>query len=315
VRAEIAFSRCEFDEAEQMSMRAFNDAGRHKQYHIAMRALYYVARIGLHKGSYETVQDALGQMELIKSAMRPNACQYDCATGFIYSVLGMVDNVPAWLKSDFSFSVAPRLLRGFENIARVRYWLAVKDYHQLLAFLDARIKGHDDGFLFGSISARALMAVALYRTGQRERAFALLNEAYELSAPNDIKLPFVDLANDMRTLTAAAQKAVARGETKLPPLAWLKEINRRSATYARKLTFVARKFNEREGKGPKVRLTQREQKILNGLGHGMSRSEIAADFGISQNTVKAAIRIIYDKLGAQTLGDAVRIGERYGILD
>jgi DNA-binding CsgD family transcriptional regulator len=43
------------------------------------------------------------------------------------------------------------------------------------------------------------------------------------------------------------------------------------------------------------------------MSQGLSRTEIAAYRGISINTVKAMIQIIYEKLGADNSMDALRI--------
>lgn len=57
-------------------------------------------------------------------------------------------------------------------------------------------------------------------------------------------------------------------------------------------------------------LTEREREVLDKLNAGMSRSEIAASFGISQNTVKSHLKNIYSKLGVHTRSEAYRASER-----
>lgn len=58
-------------------------------------------------------------------------------------------------------------------------------------------------------------------------------------------------------------------------------------------------------------LTRREQEILALLNRGMSRKEIAADLGISYNTVKVHISHIYDKLGVKNKLDAFHEARKY----
>lgn len=57
-------------------------------------------------------------------------------------------------------------------------------------------------------------------------------------------------------------------------------------------------------------LTEREREVLDKLNAGMSRGEIAASFGISQNTVKSHLKNIYSKLGVHTRSEAYRASER-----
>ena len=56
-----------------------------------------------------------------------------------------------------------------------------------------------------------------------------------------------------------------------------------------------------------VSLTKRETEILRDLAQGLSRAEIATSQNISPNTVKLVINIIYEKLCAHNMADAIRI--------
>jgi len=64
-----------------------------------------------------------------------------------------------------------------------------------------------------------------------------------------------------------------------------------------------------------VALTVKEKQILFDLSQGLSRAEIALGRGISINTVKVALPIIFEKLGAEGSMDAVRIALAKHLLD
>ena len=51
----------------------------------------------------------------------------------------------------------------------------------------------------------------------------------------------------------------------------------------------------------------RELDILADLYHGLSRSEIAARQALSINTINSGITSIFNKLGARSIADVVRI--------
>jgi len=61
-------------------------------------------------------------------------------------------------------------------------------------------------------------------------------------------------------------------------------------------------------------LTPREIQILELLAEGLSNRSIAARLGISDQTVKFHLAIVFDKLGAANRTDAVRRGVRRGII-
>jgi len=68
---------------------------------------------------------------------------------------------------------------------------------------------------------------------------------------------------------------------------------------------VVQYFGQR-GPAPEVEtLTEREREVLVALSQGQQYKEIAADLGISINTVRKYIRSIYDKLHVNTRLDAV----------
>ena len=53
------------------------------------------------------------------------------------------------------------------------------------------------------------------------------------------------------------------------------------------------------------KLTRREREVLNALAQGWSNTRISARLGISENTVKYHLKLIYDKLGVPNRATAV----------
>jgi LuxR family maltose regulon positive regulatory protein len=65
---------------------------------------------------------------------------------------------------------------------------------------------------------------------------------------------------------------------------------------------------------PVVDLTERERTILELLASHLSFPEIGTELHISRHTVKSHVRHIYEKLGASSRSDAVRIARSLGML-
>ena len=61
-------------------------------------------------------------------------------------------------------------------------------------------------------------------------------------------------------------------------------------------------------------LTEREVRVLQLLYGSLSRREIAAELGVSPNTIKTHTQAIYRKLGVFTRHDAITRGQDTGIL-
>ena len=63
-----------------------------------------------------------------------------------------------------------------------------------------------------------------------------------------------------------------------------------------------------------VLLTTREREILGLLADGMGNKQIAARLGISTNTVKTHLELLFDKLDVSSRAEAVAMGVRRGLL-
>ncbi|HYV96475.1 MAG TPA: response regulator transcription factor [Gemmatimonadaceae bacterium] len=60
--------------------------------------------------------------------------------------------------------------------------------------------------------------------------------------------------------------------------------------------------------------TQREREILSLLADGLGNKQIAARLGISPNTVKTHLEVLFDKLAVTSRAEAVAMGVRRGLL-
>jgi LuxR family maltose regulon positive regulatory protein len=160
-----------------------------------------------------------------------------------------------------------------------------------------------ESFLFGRVEMLAIEACVRYKMKEKEKAFAVLEEAYKTASPNEIIMPFMEMGKDMRTLTAALLKE-SNGNIPRP---WLEDINRKSASYAKRRSHVIAQYMQANGILDNIVMSPRETEILTDISHGLSRSEIAAARGLSINTVKMVINNIYSKLSAESLADLIRI--------
>jgi DNA-binding NarL/FixJ family response regulator len=63
-----------------------------------------------------------------------------------------------------------------------------------------------------------------------------------------------------------------------------------------------------------IALTTREREILALLADGLANKQIAARLGISTNTVKTHLELLFDKLGVSSRAEAVATGVKRGLL-
>jgi LuxR family maltose regulon positive regulatory protein len=187
-----------------------------------------------------------------------------------------------------------------------------------LAILDRWGEKYSSGdFVIGKIGKKVLEAVCRYQIQDKDGAYRALQTAWELAQPEELVMPFIEMGKDMRALLEAAVKDKFSGI----PAKVLENLRRDSSVYAKKLFSVIEKFRRPNSPAHRVTISQagaalsrRELEVLKGLAHGFTREEIARISSISVNTVKSAIRNVYNKLGALNRADAVRKATAKGIL-
>ena len=302
-RGELFYLRRDLNSAEQFLKKALDKARAKKQYDIQNRSMLYLMHIAFSRGEIKTANSFLQQMEYLLDEKEYSSRYeaYDIACSYYYLALGQPEEIPDWLKGSFSAYAHPAFLESYANRVKAYYRFLTKGYDELLAFLRNAYKSQT--LLIGRILFKALEALTLYHLKRKDEAISALTEAYILAEPNKIITPFTQFAKDMRTLTAAAQK----DEKCTIPAAWLENINRKASAFARRTAHLISEIKADSSAGNELSLTKREIEILKDLSHGLSRSEIAVCQNTSVNTVKMNINIIYEKLHASNLVNAVRI--------
>ena len=302
-RGEMLYFQREISSAEQYLKQALDKGRTKKQFDIQNRSMLYLMLIAFARGETKTANGYLHQLELLldEKDYHSRYEAFDLASSFYYFALNQPEEIPDWLKGGFSHYAHPAFLENYANRVKVQYHYMTMHYNEVLAFMESARKSQP--LLIGKVIYMVLEALALYQVKRREEAISVLTEAYIIAEPNRIIVPFTQYAKDMRTLTAAAIK----DEKCSIPREWLENINRKSSAFARRKAHFITESKAENNNGTEVSLTKRESEILKDLAQGLSRTEIAASQNISVNTVKMNINIIYEKLHATNLVNAVRI--------
>jgi LuxR family maltose regulon positive regulatory protein len=302
-RGELFFFRGDLKNAAKFAAIAYHKAIELGQYEVRNRAVFYMLRIRVAQGDMSGIRTALenlsAQLEIHEYYYRYPT--YDIATSWYYSLLGVPRHTAAWLGENFAETSFDSLLADFAKLVKAKMLCALGRYHELLSFIGL---GHaPNSVLFGRVEIKAMEAVALYQTDERKSAFAALEEAYETAYTNELVMPFIELGKEMRSLVSAASKS---DDCKIPGK-WLDLIGGKSAAYARKVAFVISEYRKENNLDEAVKLSRRETEVLSDLYQGFSRSEIAANRNLSINTVKSVLNMVYAKLGADNVADAIRL--------
>jgi LuxR family maltose regulon positive regulatory protein len=302
-RGEVKFFQGDIRPAEELITRAMDQAQEKKQFEIVHRALFYVLRIAVSQGNYVKAEQALKETkaQLDENEYINRFTNYDISLSWYYYILGLPEKMVDWLKEDFMPYSHAAFIENSGNQIKARFYFLTRDDLPLLSYIHEMKQR--ESYLFGRLEMLAIEACVHYRMKDKEKAFAVLSEAYQAASPNEIVMPFIELGKDMRTLSSAALKE-SGGNI---PRAWLESINRKSASYAKRQAHVVAEYKQANRMTGGIVLSPRETEILVDLSHGLSRSEIATSRNLSINTVKMVINSIYMKLDAKNLPDVIRI--------
>jgi LuxR family maltose regulon positive regulatory protein len=306
VHAEHAFFRGLSSEAEHYAINCLGPAHEYGQFEIESRALFLLIRVYLQRGKYSLLVDAHAQLESLTDipTFTNRYLLYEMICSWFFSMIGETGRVESWLKSDLWSTDAHSLFDGLDDSVRAKYYLTNKSYRTLLDFIDSRTARYGiSRYILGKVGLTATRAVCLCQLGERTEALKELRRAYELSESNGFDMLFIELGNNMRSLASLA----LRVKSTPIPSSWLETVRCKAATYAKRLAFVRSCYLSAHNLETSVQLTNKEIDILSDLAQGLSRTEISLAHNVSINTVKTMLQMIYEKLGAESAMEAIRI--------
>ncbi|MDR1508396.1 MAG: LuxR C-terminal-related transcriptional regulator [Synergistaceae bacterium] len=303
-RGELYFYKSDLDSSVKSLRKSIQQAEERNQYEVINRALFYLLRIAAAKGDFAEIQSVFKHLETLLEVREYHSrfTTFDIISSWYYAILNQPSLIAQWiLNGDFGKGYPGIFKADFGDFVRAKFYYSDKRYHRLISFIESNPAFCD--VLFGKLEMKLLMAASLYQLKERDASLAALKEAYELASANALTMPFIELGNDMRTLTRAAMRDKNCGI----PAQWLELVNRKSATYAKRRLQIISEYKKANNISDDLRISPRELEILRDLCDGLSRAEIAANRELSVSTVKMVLNTIYTKLGASSLADAIKI--------
>jgi LuxR family maltose regulon positive regulatory protein len=303
-RGELQFYKGALNDSVKFLRQALRKAETFKQYEVRNRSLFYLLRIAVAKGDFKEIQTVLEALkaQLEMKDYHSRFTTFDIVSSWYYSLINQPNLVAHWISNgDFDKGSLSIFKADFGDFIKAKFYYSDRRHHELISFVETKPVFNEA--LFGKLEMKLLTAVCQYHLKNRDASMNLLREAYELASSNDLMMPFIELGKDMRTLTRLAMQSRIPGI----PVKWLELVNRRSATYAKRLLSVMSEYKKANKITEDVRLSVRETEVLQDLYDGLSRAEIAAHRELSISTVKTVLNAIYTKLGANTLADVIRI--------
>lgn len=308
--AEGAYFSSDFSKTTKMAFRAIYEALEQKQHDIYCNAHFIQAKVGLVHGNLDEMQFHIEEIiHYIDSHKLINLYEMrDCISSWFSTTLGMPeDNVP-WIKEGRYYNRKVFLLYvGRDMHMHAYYLLHTKQYERLLSFSSYfRELVVENGVWFGQIGTLIYKAICYNKLGEKEKALKSFKEAYHMGYHNNLIMPFVECGSEMRGLL----KFILEGNDKTLDMKWISMLYSKSSTFAKRKSSMTKEYvkkNKLADKQDSIKISKREQEILQCLAQGLTREEIGVFYNLSANTVKRHITNLYNKLGAINRADAIYI--------
>lgn len=285
MRAEALLLAGDDQAAEPLARQALQIAAPIQQDSICYTAWLTLARIAILRGDEAGYRVAVDSMNdnLQNGHERTGPATLDMALAFLQTTLGSTD-IPQWLQTPDQFgNHIYALATPFAQIIYARWLLHSGRAAMLLGvadiFLEAVERQH---FQLPAIYLLLDTAVAQARSGRAEQALQTLERALAAALPDKVYLPFAEYGPELDRLLAQCSH---------PDLAAPRALSRRQTAGAARIT------RKTPAQTP---LTPRESEVARLAAQGLSNREIAQELFLSTDTVKAALKRVFAKLGIRS---------------
>jgi LuxR family maltose regulon positive regulatory protein len=291
MRAEALFCRGETGAAEIFGHQARHEAELHGQTSVRIGAALLFGRLAALRGNGAAFAAALETLGALAEEypQKSNRMEADMAHAFLMGLLERPQDIAGWLREGPSAAFSGRLFTQalpYAHINRARCLLLEGKPKILLGEAAAALElagalRYSLALLYGHIHIAAALAL-LERRGE---ALTALRAALDLALPDRLLLPFAEQYSLIGPLLAALR----------PDL--LPDIQALAARLAAGRSAVSQ---ELYGDNLPFGLSFREYKTAGLAAEGLSNQEIAERLSITINTVKAHLKSVYRKSGAQS---------------
>ena len=291
--AEYALETGDFNQVELNALRTVYKAKTKNQTSMIICASLTLARLYICQNRY---LEALAMLNGLNREVSSNIESilmntYDLCLGYIYSCTGEYEKIPKWIKEG-NMTINSLLIQGtvFSYVVYGKALMLSGNWAKAEALCESFIPyfGIFDNQL-GYIHNYIHLSIAAYKSGSMEKAKSWLLKALEIGQKDAIVMPFAENGKNLLTILSCLEEDIDK--------VYIKKIIDLCSMYSSIISSP--NFSG-------SMLTSREKEILKLLSKGMSRTEIAEALFISAATVRTHTQNIYEKLGVNKKGDALK---------
>jgi LuxR family maltose regulon positive regulatory protein len=204
------------------------------------------------------------------------------------------------------------------EIARIRLLIHQGQEIEALELLKAKLAKARASHRFRQVlKLECLMAVALEATGKHRAALRALGEALKAGSDEGFIRTFADegrrlspLIHELRAATDTGEEMIEAGVS----IDYLNQILKAMGEFGQRPLNPSPEIQSEESAGPVEAPTEREIKILELLGQGLSNQAMADRLCVSESTVRYHLRNLNAKLGAKSRTQALFLARQLNLI-
>lgn len=296
--AEYYLETGNFQKVESLALEAQYISRQYEQTCILIASLFTLSRLYLIQGRELELTQAIEEMEeLCQVEKNPlNSNVLDNALGYLYTLLGDIEKIPAWLREDsITYCFSTYQGTAFNHLVYQMTLIQQKDYETFLKkkhtfLLDFKQFQNQLGITFFHINH----AIALCHTEGLHAAAYELKKALNIAQQDHLILIFAENARELLPI-------LEHESFDIDPLFFSELIDACRCSLSASVRPAAHSI-----------LSKREVDIMELLQQGVSIPDIADMLYISKNTVKRHLQNIYRKFDVHNKTLAIKVYcERY----
>ena len=288
-RSSLAYQRGDLGNAEIYAYKALYLAQGTQQSLVLLGVIQQLGQIALHKA------DAVGWQNAVKSIAQASASLQNSFTSravsdilcaFLLCELQQVDDIADWIKNgDFSEHRLSSALVLPAVFLHALYLLHRSEFTRVVGFTEAwfQMSSESNPLFFMLISL--VTAAGYMQLNDSYRAWVFIRQAAMKALPDGLIFPFASFSWILKGLS---DKLIEKEHPEL--LQHFKQVKSRFAVGWRKL------YKDLSPELLPESLTIREREVALLASRGLHNSEIAKKLNISENTIRAHLRAVFQKL-------------------
>ena len=326
--SESLYERDKLSEVEQLLSKHLPLLGECGSPDVLLIGYVNLARTLSLRGEATRAQRLLDEVERIgqERGLKRMSTTVNLERSCLYLQNGDLDGAesvaPLWLGPSLWKMVEGRCMPANDpntpEIARIRLMIHQGQEIEALELLKAELANAKASHRFRQVlKLECLMAVVLEATGKHRAALRTLGEALKAGSDEGFIRTFADegrrlspLIHKLRTATDTGEEMIEAGVS----IDYLNQILKAMGEFGTRSLSSSPETQNEEIAGPVEAPTEREIKVLELLGQGLSNQAMADRLCVSESTVRYHLRNLNAKLGAKSRTQALFLARQLNLI-